>query len=314
MNILPLAMIVVLILCVIFILRISRHIISFIISSIILITMVGGAYIAYDQHITNPITLLEYVTKHGSDYIFNRENKAPATKDKNNRTASNTNPETSDIKSQLMDYTAQQSPGPTKNYYWESGQAVIQDTNTQIGTISNSVDDKGRSSLAIGKLTYKMWTDSAGSRQGNPLNPPQGWPRNPKIEIKYSLTNKIYHGYIYNRSHSIADSLAGSKSYMNASNFTTGTRPQNVGANQKGGMRAAEITAEDYWKQHPNSNAYIDYQVLPIYNENETLPRGTIVDIKSSDNAINKRFVIINDIEGYKLNYNTGEYHKDNGE
>lgn len=73
-------------------------------------------------------------------------------------------------------------------------------------------------------------------------------------------------------------------------------------------MRAAEILVEDYWKSNVDSAQYVDYQVLPVYNENETLPRGTIVDIKSSDGKLDKRLVIINDVEQYVIDYNSGKF------
>lgn len=306
MNILPIAMIILVIVIMVLLLKISKRLITFVISGIVLLTVFGGAYVSYTQHITNPIDLIKYIATNSGHYVDKSSGDTPKTKapDKSGQVPTDEN----DVKQQLLEYTNSQSSGPTKNYYWDAGPAKIQSSNVNVGDIRYSVDTEGRSSLAIGKLTYKMWKDSAGSRQGEPLDPPQGWPYNPKVAIKYEMTNRTYHGYMYNRSHSIADSLAGDKTYTDASNFTTGTRPQNVGANQKGGMRAAEILVEDYWKSNVDSTQYVDYQVLPVYNENETLPRGTIVDIKSSDGKLDKRLVIINDVEQYIINYNSGKF------
>lgn len=306
MNILPIAMIILVIVIMVLLLKISRRLITFVISGIVLLTVFGGAYVSYTQHITNPIDLIKYIATNSGQYVDKLLGDTPKTKapDKSGQVPTDEN----DVKQKLLEYTNSQSSGPTKNYYWDAGPAKIQSSNVNIGDIQYSVDTEGRSSLAIGKLTYKMWKDSAGSRQGEPLDPPQGWPYNPKVAIKYEMTNRTYHGYMYNRSHSIADSLAGDKTYTDASNFTTGTRPQNVGANQKGGMRAAEILVEDYWKSNVDSAQYVDYQVLPVYNENETLPRGTIVDIKSSDGKLDKRLVIINDVEQYVIDYNSGKF------
>lgn len=218
-----------------------------------------------------------------------------------------------EIAKALVMLTNKSDPGPTRNYFWNSGTSQIGDKakNLDIGTVKFSHDTQGRPSLAVGKLTYDMWDESRGSRQGTPLNPPF-WPKwNPKVAITYALNDKTYHGYMYNRSHSIADSLAGTASYTSADNFTIGTRPQNVGADQNGGMRMPESMAEKYWQQGKHGrNAYILYQVLPIYEKSERIPRGTIVDEKSSDGKLNYRFVIINDAEGYTINYFTGNVKK----
>lgn len=206
----------------------------------------------------------------------------------------------------LINLTDNANAGENRNYYFEAGKARLQDDNDlQNGQLDFKLDSYGRSSTARGKLTYQMFEKSKGKRQGEPLDPPY-WPKNFKTEIHYSLTNRTYHGYMYNRSHSIADSLGGEATYMSEANFTTGTRPQNVGVNQKGGMRYAEEMVENYWKEHAGTNEIVHYQVEPMYKNNEVIPRGSIIDVKSSDNILNKRIVVINDVEGMKINYETG--------
>lgn len=208
----------------------------------------------------------------------------------------------------LINLTDQANPGANKNYYFEEGIAQIQnDDDLAVGQLDFKLDEKGRSSTARGKLTYQMFEKSKGKRQGEPLDPPY-WPKNFKTEIHYNLTGRTYHGFLYNRSHSIADSLGGEATYTSKANFTTGTRPQNVGANQKGGMRYAEEMVENYWKEHANTNEIVHYQVTPVYKANETIPRGSIVDIKSNDGTINKRIVVINDAEGYHIDYQNGQF------
>jgi DNA-entry nuclease len=214
---------------------------------------------------------------------------------------------TTDILNKLNEYTNAKSAGPTGNYYWENGSARLSGFDAiKAGEYNFNADDKGRSGVARAVLTYSQYEDSKGSRQGQPLDPP-AWPSsNPKIAITFSLTERTYHGYLYNRSHSIADSLLGEGSYTSKYNFTTGTRSQNVGANQNGGMRYAEELAEDFWKANPNTSATISYQTTPVYNANETIPRGSIVDIKSSDNTLNTEVVIINSAEGLEIDYASG--------
>lgn len=212
------------------------------------------------------------------------------------------------IKSELMTYTNERSAGPIQNYYWNAGQAkLVDDDDINNGDIRYSHDVLGRAGMARAKLTYQMYAESKGKRQGDPLDPAR-WPQNGEVSIHHSLTDRIYNGYMYNRSHSVADSLGGEITYSSEDNFTTGTRTQNVGADHKGGMRAAEITVENYWKEHPNTNEIVHYQVTPVFNDNEYVPRGTIIDIKSSDNELNTRIVVINTAEGFAIDYTSGQY------
>lgn len=215
----------------------------------------------------------------------------------------------SEILSRLVELTDEQDPGPTKNYYWFNGKAKIDSEKMPAkGKVSFKFDSKRRSGIARASLTYQMFEESRGSRQGTPLDPP-GWPSgNPKVAIPYKKTGKTYNGFMWNRSHSVGDSLAGAQSYTSAANFTTGTRPQNVGADQNGGMRAAEQLAENYWKDNPGSNRTIWYQTSPLYNGNEKLPRGSIVDILSSDGKLNREVIVINAAEGHDIDYKTGSF------
>lgn len=207
----------------------------------------------------------------------------------------------------LVSYTNHESAGPTQNYYWHLGKAHTNGfKHLKAGDYHFASDSQGRAGTARAVLTYGEYAGSRGSRQGDPLNP-SSWPTdNPKVAISYAFTGRIYHGYLYNRSHSIGDSLLGAKSYTSENNFTTGTRPQNVGANQDGGMRYAEETAEDYWQANPNTSDTIQYATTPLYYRSETIPRGSIVDIKSSDGQLNTAVAVINSAEGIKINYHTG--------
>lgn len=212
------------------------------------------------------------------------------------------------LKQYIISLTDEESSGSTKNYYIVSGPAQNV-TKLKKGQLTNSEDTQNRPSVAQANLTYDMWLNSRGKRQGKPLNPPNGcWVKNKYVAIHYALTNSTYHGYFYNRSHSIADSLAGELSYKSSDNFTAGTRPQNVGADQNGGMRAPEEYVEDYWLSHPYTKATVSYYVTPIYNKFERIPRANVVDVKSSDKKLNKRFVVLNTAENYKINYMNGNF------
>ncbi|GAY73848.1 prophage Lp1 protein 2 [Lentilactobacillus kosonis] len=246
-------------------------------------------------------------SKHGNNTAGTQQSVTKAHQPGNTTSSPKINAQRKDILSKLVSYTNSESAGPNGNYYWLNGKARLTGfSHLGTGNYRFTSDVQGRSATARAILTYSEYQSSKGSRQGSPLDPP-AWPTpNPKVAITYQLTGRTYHGYLYNRSHSIADSLLGSKSYTSKYNFTTGTRPQNTGANQNGGMRYAEETAENYWKSHPQTSTSIDYETTPLYVGNETVPRGSIVDIKSSDNTINTEVVVINSVEGIKVNYKTG--------
>ncbi|WP_246224867.1 DNA/RNA non-specific endonuclease [Lentilactobacillus kribbianus] len=211
------------------------------------------------------------------------------------------------VLAKLIKYTDSQSAGPTKNYYWVNGKSKLTGfKNLKAGDYHFASDSQGRAATAKAVLTYSEYQASKGSRQGAPLDPP-AWPSaNPKVAISYILTGRTYHGYLYNRSHSIGDSLLGEKSYTSENNFTTGTRPQNVGADQNGGMRYAEETAENYWDTHTNTSNTINYETTPVYKDDETIPRGSIINLKSSDGSLNTEIVVINSVEGIDINYSDG--------
>lgn len=254
------------------------------------ILLLVGGFATYNNH-TSPNNYLKTVT----NKVINSNNQS-----------TNVTSSQSEILTRLVSYTNQRSAGPTSNYYWENGKSRLSGFDgMNAGNYKFSADSLGRSSTARAILTYSEYQASRGSRQGAPLDPP-AWPHNPKVSIHYGLNNRTYHGYLYNRSHSIADSLLGKGSYDSKYNFTTGTRPQNVGADQDGGMRYAEELAENYWVNHPSQTATIYYETTPLYNKNETVPRGSIVDIKSSDNIIDKEIVVINSVEGITIDYNNG--------
>ena len=244
-------------------------------------------------------------TKHAA--TTHKSAKHPTAKHKVTPTVTTTTSRNRQVLKKLVSYTNHESAGPTQDYYWQLGKSHTTGfKHLKSGDYHFASDSQGRAGTARAVLTYGEYADSRGSRQGSPLEP-SSWPTtNPKVAISYAFTGRTYHGYLYNRSHSIGDSLLGAKSYTSENNFTTGTRPQNVGADQDGGMRYAEETAEAYWASNPNTSDTIKYETTPLYYHSETIPRGSIVDIKSSDGQINTAVAVINSAEGIKINYNTG--------
>ncbi|WP_353990266.1 DNA/RNA non-specific endonuclease [Pediococcus argentinicus] len=261
----------------------------------------------HDSSNTSAHNQSEKVSKSRTRKSKHKVHKSKAS-EQSEKSESSSNDSQKDILDKLVKLTDSKSSGSNKNYYWENGEAKTNGfKDLKAGDYNFSSDSQGRSSVAKAVLTYSEYQSSKGGRQGTPLDPPS-WPmNNPIIGIHFELTDRTYHGYLYNRSHSIADSLLGKGSYTSQFNFTTGTRPQNVGADQKGGMRAAEETVEKYWESHPDSKETVEYETTPIYKGDEPVPRGSIVDIKSSDNEINTEIVVINSVEGIKINYNNAD-------
>lgn len=176
-------------------------------------------------------------------------------------------------------------------------------------TYSYSHDELDRTTTAYGLVNYKAVMDSKGWRADfEPNSEPSGWfigkkSNNKKVSVKLP-NGKIYNGYFYNRSHLIADSLGG-RSYKY--NVVTGTRQQNVGNNGNGGMQYIEKKVVDYVEKTKN-NVY--YEVTPVYNGNELVPRYVIVNAKSEDGVINEKVKVFNNASGYEINYADGSFTK----
>lgn len=198
-------------------------------------------------------------------------------------------------------YTWKEKVAP--NYVKVIGKAKV--TSIKKGKIKYSKLDKyGRTRKAVGKITYTMVKKSEGSRYPFAKNSdPSGWGKNSVVQIPL-YNGKIYRGYAWDRSHLIADSLGGKGIRRN---LITGTRMQNVGANDgKGGMAYTERKAVKWLKAH--HKGYVYYAAKPLYKGKELIPRSVIVDIRTSDKSINQRVIVYNAAKGLKINYKNGNY------
>lgn len=144
----------------------------------------------------------------------------------------------------------------------------------------------------------------------DPKDDPAGYKDNNKkvsIPLVSGVTDKTtYNGYFYNRSHMISASLGGSPY---EENLITGTRMQNVGENNLGGMRAPELFAEQYVKDGKAAACPLTYQVTPNYqNETDALPGTVTVDMVNCDESVNTRYVTYNDAAGFTVDYATGQW------
>lgn len=193
------------------------------------------------------------------------------------------------------------------DYYLVTGTSGI-DTSTfpTTGTISyGGLDSLGRTSEVKGSLTYTDNVQPSYSYRGTfgADDNPSGWKTNEKVAIKWK-NGKVYHGYFWNRSHLIADSLGGEATKQNA---ITGTRTQNVGGtNQNGGMRYPEKKAQKWIEKHHDGVLY--YSATPVYKGNELVPRSVVVKMLSSDDSIDESVTVYNTANGYVINYATGAF------
>lgn len=178
-------------------------------------------------------------------------------------------------------------------------------------------DSLGRTTTAKGSLTFDNVKGSYGIRQQfTEADKPSGWLGNETVlvngkhkiktyQIDY-LNGKSYRGAMWNKSHLIADSLGG---HAKKDNIITGTRPQNVGGtNQKGGMRYTEKKAQEYLES--NHNAILYYEAIPVYKDNELLPRAVVVKMLSLDKTIDEAVMVYNTANGYTIDYTNGTFKK----
>lgn len=192
------------------------------------------------------------------------------------------------------------------NYVKTVGEAQIRQ-NVDAGQVYYAgLDEGGRAGLVAAMLTPSMRNQAKDrGRQDIDVNP-AGWPsNNPETEV-VTPDGSIYQGVFWNRSHLLADSLGGDP---RRDNLITGTRMQNVGANDgAGGMAYTETIARDWLDSHSDGALY--YSALPLYEGNESIPRAVVVDMKSSDGSIDIEVVVYNAAKGYAIDYSSGSISK----
>lgn len=245
----------------------------------------------------------------GKEWVSKSNEWFDAGKETTNNLTSKTNDAMNTVSStfapggQKINYNWDASSSP--DYYKVLGKAVTDEktVNTASEFKYSDLDELGRTGIAEAMITLADVEKSAGTREKfEKGSDPSGWGHNPKVTVK--MTNgKEYNGYAWNRSHLIADSLGG-RAYRN--NLVTGTRMQNVGANDsKGGMQYIERKVIDHLKKY--NNARVWYRVTPIYEKNELVPRAVVVDVQSDLANLNERVLVYNVLPGYTIDYSTGK-------
>lgn len=198
------------------------------------------------------------------------------------------------------------------NYYKVEGEAVERYDIPADGKAHYSeLDSLGRATWGAIMITPDVWEkESNEGRESDKLPDPAGYKGN-NAEVDVELCNgDTYHGWFYNRSHLIADSLGGDPIKQN---LVTCTRMQNVGSNNQGGsgfggMSFAEDMVRKYMENNPSATVY--YSATPVYNDNDLLPRSVFVDVKSDDGKLNQHIEVFNAQKGYVINYLDGTWQK----
>ncbi|MDO4240945.1 MAG: DNA/RNA non-specific endonuclease [Microbacteriaceae bacterium] len=191
------------------------------------------------------------------------------------------------------------------DYYRVTGPAVITDVCPAKGVrYTGKIDALNRIGPVCGIITKTMVDNARGHRQPWAKNSnPAGWGYNAEVDI-LQTDGKYYHGWFWNKSHLLANSLGGDANFLNN---VMGTRMQNVGAGE-GGMAYAEGKVREYLRTNPR--ATVTYLVTPIYRDNELIPREVTVDMLSSDRTINEHVVTLNQVYGFTIDYYNGQFFK----
>lgn len=190
-------------------------------------------------------------------------------------------------------------------YYRVTGAAnVPADAPTPGEVRYGGLDALGRTQRVEATVTYGMYETARGHEAHFDKDEnPSGWGHNAEATIE-APNGRSYHGYFWNRSHLLADSLGGAAA---RDNVITGTRMQNVGANDgEGGMAFEESRVRDWLASHPDGTVY--YAATPAYVGDELVPRSVFVDVHTSDGSIDEQVEVYNAADGYDIDYMTGEF------
>lgn len=188
------------------------------------------------------------------------------------------------------------------------GSAVVRYDVGEGDIVYGGLDGLGRTQYAAGMLTHEVReaAKERGRQSFDASDDPSGWTGGSKASI-VTPNGKTYNGAFWNRSHLVADSLGGAAA---RENLVCGTRMQNVGANDgRGGMAYTETKARSWLDKHTEGTLY--YAATPLYVGDELIPRAVLVDMQSSDGALDEEVIVYNAAKGYAIDYNTGAFSAD---
>lgn len=186
-------------------------------------------------------------------------------------------------------------------YWLLVGEAQIEHPDIEVGMTYGALDSQGRATWAA-LLADEVWfeDEQAEERETEQLPNPAGWPHN-RVVDGIMPSGAEYHGYLWTRSHLVADSLGGDPI---RENIIIGTRTQNAGEDDyQGGMLYVESRAYQWLSLHAKEGATLYYAAHPVYVGNEYIPRSVVVDLYGSDGSINERYIVYNAMKGVDIDY-----------
>ena len=158
----------------------------------------------------------------------------------------------------------------------------------------SNLDNLGRCGAAFANLSKETMPTESEKRTSISHIYPSGW--NNK-EYDMSLVNG---GHLYNRCHLIAYALSAENA--NEKNLITGTRYFNTD-----GMLPFETKVINYLKE--NKNKHVLYRVTPIFEGNNLVASGVIMEAESVEDAgdsISFNVYVYNVQPGIEIDYATG--------
>ena len=175
-----------------------------------------------------------------------------------------------------------------------------EEKNTNVFERYSDLDSLGRCGVAYANLCPELMPTEERGAIGSIK--PSGWHTS-----NYNNYKGLVDGnYLYNRCHLIAFMLAGENA--NEKNLITGTRYLNIN-----GMLPFENKAHDYLKENPNN--HLLYRVTPIYNCNDLVAQGVLMEAYSvEDNGSLQFCVFCYNIQPHiVIDYATGDNHIEDG-
>lgn len=189
-------------------------------------------------------------------------------------------------------YTLQNMPEYSGSPYVElngnSPDFEEEEYTTEVFENYSDLDALGRCQTAYANICQEIMPTEERGKIG--MIKPSGW-----HTVKYDCVDGKY---LYNRAHLIGFQLAGENA--NEKNLITGTRYFNVE-----GMLPFENQVADYVHE---TNHHVLYRVTPVYEEENLVASGVIMEAASVEDADLRFHVFVYNVQpGIQIDYATGE-------
>ena len=160
----------------------------------------------------------------------------------------------------------------------------------------SELDMLGRCGVAYANICKEIMPDASEEREEISSIRPSGWKQKPYKGL-------VDGDYLYNRCHLIGWQLAGENA--NKLNLITGTRYMNVE-----GMLPFEDMVDDYFEVKKNENNHVLYRVTPIYEGNNLVASGVLMEaysVEDNGEGVCFNIYVYNVQPGITIDYATGD-------